>query len=335
MIKETRLRPASTYQRTERIELASGAPEIVAPAAEQKTTAVRHYIVKDAVCFRFQNKGIIDCNSDQRSCDYNGLNPMEVEYSAPKPEREFGEGYLIGFHFPIYNNFGHFLIDQLPIISLAAQMDHPKRLFILGVRSEFLQQRIREIIEYFFGDVFIVRFPPMSPFSIRRGHIITGISKHPNTKNPVLKELLQGKGGHDKAGTRRIFVSRHDANDRQLTNENELFELLKPHGYEKFLSKEMDFHDTADLFKSAESVIGVAGAALGNTAFTPEGTKILSIGPSHMGGYWYYDLAGLLGHKYYDFHVESGQKNTGQRASGDFTADFSKLAKAIDYFLEA
>lgn len=107
---------------------------------------------------------------------------------------------------------------------------------------------------------------------------------------PFLRELAERLGG-GATPSRRLFVSRRDAATRRLTNDDEVFAALEPHGFELVSPGHLPFEEQVATFAQAEAVVGIGGAALTNTAFMPPGGAVLMLGPRTMGGYLFWDIS--------------------------------------------
>jgi len=66
---------------------------------------------------------------------------------------------------------------------------------------------------------------------------------------------------------RRVYVSRADANHRQVVNKNDVISLLNQHEFESFEPGRLSFEDQVRLFANADVVIGPHGAGLTNIIY--------------------------------------------------------------------
>lgn len=83
-----------------------------------------------------------------------------------------------------------------------------------------------------------------------------------------------------------------------MVNLPEIEFLLESHGFIGIDPEELSYHEQAELFASAEIVVGIMGAAVVNTVFCAPTTKILYLAPSGWMEPFYWDLAAVLRHKY-------------------------------------
>ena len=89
-----------------------------------------------------------------------------------------------------------------------------------------------------------------------------------------LRREFQRITAEDAAAPRRIFLSRQDAKTRRLANEADLLPLLLQNGFVVAHPQRMSAQEQLALFRSAEVVIGVEGAALSNLLVAPAHARV-------------------------------------------------------------
>ena len=77
--------------------------------------------------------------------------------------------------------------------------------------------------------------------------------------------------------TRRLFLSRRDNGRRRLLNEDALFDMLEPQGFERVVPGEMTVAAQIAAFSAARVIVAAHGAGLTNMIFTPPGAVIVEI----------------------------------------------------------
>ncbi len=75
----------------------------------------------------------------------------------------------------------------------------------------------------------------------------------------------------------KIYVTRSDAGTRNCVNDDEVFSILEPHGFQKISLTGMPFLEQAKLFYLAEKIVAHHGAGLANLVFCREDTELLEI----------------------------------------------------------
>jgi capsular polysaccharide biosynthesis protein len=81
----------------------------------------------------------------------------------------------------------------------------------------------------------------------------------------------------DDRGERRIYISRRDSNNRILTNEQAVIDLVSSYGYCTFELSAMNFTEQMSLFHSATHIISPHGAGLANIVFCRPGTFVCEL----------------------------------------------------------
>lgn len=94
--------------------------------------------------------------------------------------------------------------------------------------------------------------------------------------------------------SKRIFISRKDSVVRQTINEDEVFELFKAKGFERYNLSDLSFIEQIELFQHAEMIVGTHGAGLTNTIFCKPGTLVIELFQARGSAtYWY--ISQMLG----------------------------------------
>jgi capsular polysaccharide biosynthesis protein len=127
--------------------------------------------------------------------------------------------------------------------------------------------------------------------------------------SPLEREVF-GRVARDVAGVakvtakRRLFLSRRSITResggtyRALLNEDALLEAISQRGYEIVEPELLSFADQIRVFAEAELVVGLGGAGLFNTIFSPAATRVVSIESSTAFVHAHASLFGALGHPY-------------------------------------
>jgi hypothetical protein len=92
-----------------------------------------------------------------------------------------------------------------------------------------------------------------------------------------LKRKLIPLAQNDNFFSKKVFISRSDAQIRQTSNEDDIFKILSLYGFERYQLSKLTFLQQVELFNNAEIVIATHGAGLVNTIFSKPGTKIIEL----------------------------------------------------------
>ena len=95
---------------------------------------------------------------------------------------------------------------------------------------------------------------------------------------------------------KRLYVSRADATDRRVRNENALMKVLDDYGFERIVPGKKSFAEQVQLFSEAEIVLGPHGAGLTNIVFATE-TVLIELFGSYRNA-CFFVLAKEINHDY-------------------------------------
>lgn len=109
-----------------------------------------------------------------------------------------------------------------------------------------------------------------------------------------IRDAVPGTDTDDRH--RRLYVSRADAQDRRIRNEDALLAILDDYGFERIVPSEHTFAEQVRRFADAEVVLGPHGAGLTNTIFAPK-TTVVELFGSYRNA-CFFALARGMGHGY-------------------------------------
>ncbi|OPZ97988.1 MAG: hypothetical protein BWY70_01343 [Bacteroidetes bacterium ADurb.Bin408] len=132
-----------------------------------------------------------------------------------------------------------------------------------------------------------------------RAHFTNYIQKH-QTEAPVK--------------SKRLFISRRQAERRSIVNEEALIEKLQRYGFTAIDFEDYTFLEQVSIMQHCRCLAGVHGSGITNMLFMPEGGSIIELMPQpevskthHSLVYW--RLAGCLKHKYYYYFCKKKSAN--------------------------
>lgn len=94
-------------------------------------------------------------------------------------------------------------------------------------------------------------------------------------------EALAFPDEDEPRATRLVYVSRKDAGQRRLLNEDVLEACLEDLGFEIFVPSAYDLKGQMAVMRSARVIVGTHGAGLTNIAFAPRDAAVFEIFPGH------------------------------------------------------
>jgi capsular polysaccharide biosynthesis protein len=171
----------------------------------------------------------------------------------------------------------HWLYDVLPRLHLlerAGVLTEDDTLIVPELRSPFQ----RESLELLGVDVERC-FQVTAPVRIvtRELSATTGHRNHEHVEPWATRFLAERLGRPASTAGRRIYINRHDADLRKLTNESELERALEAHGVLSVSLDGLPLLEQIELFGSADLVIAPHGAGLSNLAFCHAGTTVVEL----------------------------------------------------------
>jgi capsular polysaccharide biosynthesis protein len=232
----------------------------------------------------------------------DGVNPGQIMTAvwgseralieAPADIREIDAGLMLfGFQ---SRQYGHWLLEFVPRMLCFNDPGCPSG-FPICV-DDGMPETHRQIIALMDGrDRPIVTLPPVAtrfrelvlapvpaffPFDTRPGlpiydaiwpqDILAGV------RDRILARLAAD--GVDLGGTgRRIILSRRGFTQRQLVNEAEIVETLRPHGFEIVQPEQLTFAEQVQMYHAAEIIVGSASSALINCIFCRPGARVVAL----------------------------------------------------------
>lgn len=103
--------------------------------------------------------------------------------------------------------------------------------------------------------------------------------------------------------SRRVYISRADADRRRVVNERAVMELLSEYGFESYRLADMSVAENIALFSQADVVVGPHGAGLTDMMFADE-TSVVELLRGTDNTRVYFVLAQYLGHRYRHLQCE-------------------------------
>ncbi|MBI2345155.1 glycosyltransferase family 61 protein [Candidatus Dependentiae bacterium] len=132
------------------------------------------------------------------------------------------------------------------------------------------------------------------------GFAHAGFHPHPKTSLYVKEKLskaLNSLNLDTQKFSKKVFISRQDAPQRKIINENEIFALFEPYGFVRYEMSKLSVLDQIVIMQNADIVVGEHGAGLTNILFCKSGTLVIELFQKLIdSGYWW--ASNLIGLKY-------------------------------------
>jgi len=221
-------------------------------------------------------------------------------------------------------NYGHWLIEGLPRVALAAEH------FDLGQLRFIIADGHGLAMEQVYKD-------SLAAFGIGSGQLIfldwetvcfdeliypLPMTAHPWTKSLRVVQVLEDLAARyhfDLEGAKRIYVSRNKTSQRRLVNEDAILEIVSKLGFVAVCPEALAFREQVQFFRSAEYIIGNYGAALTNLVFAPRKVSVLALTSQFMQDDFIWDLTSLKDGNYTSLHGKALQPHLGYHS--DFEID--------------
>jgi hypothetical protein len=197
------------------------------------------------------------------------------------PDRLEQAPKIAGEHLLIANserpNFGHYMLDIVPLIHLGASRGLPMLTWTLKPWQRALIARL---------DVPDGLVREIAPRPVFLEHAIvsnrhSGVSSqnaHPQHKEAFAKILASvRRRGPSGPGPRRVLICRSVANSRNVTNRDAMIDALRSLGFAAVQPDKLSFDEQVLLFAEAEILVCEFGAAMANVVFCRPGTKVVEI----------------------------------------------------------
>ncbi|MEB3281831.1 MAG: tetratricopeptide repeat protein [Lyngbya sp.] len=97
----------------------------------------------------------------------------------------------------------------------------------------------------------------------------------------------------------RIYISRGKARHRQVMNETEVMEVLRPLGFVEIFLESMSFSEQVRLFTQAKVIVAAHGSGLTNIVFCSKQVKVIELMSAHYERYYYRVISQYLGLEHY------------------------------------
>lgn len=199
----------------------------------------------------------------------------------------------------VYHNHSHWLTAHLPKLLLLRERGMLGQVLLPPERTPAIDGSLRMLglePEDF------ETFDPGRPLFVEELTIL-GTDRF----RPELLQKIPEAFNVSAAGTseRKVFISRLRASRRRLINEDEIWALLEPQGFERVFMEDMTFDSQVRLMSETAILIAPHGAGLTNMVFCQRGTHIVEIADLGFPNPNFYAVASALGHHYWLVSAES------------------------------
>lgn len=246
---------------------------------------------------------------------YNGS--FDIEYDQPVNHCYHRFGY----------QYFHWFIDVLPRVWLLKKHGSfgASAGWFVGSLEQSFQVPSLELFDVGVDDCIFPELPwPDSPAAMRNGPIVKfnqmiypgftfneGLGTRPSYDTGLhykgwSKEYLTEL--KDRAAVRfprsargkgtRIYITRRNAAHRRVLNEDAVWKVLEPLGFQPVDPGAMGFEEQVRIFSAASTVVGVHGAGLTNIIWPAASCSVVELMPAMVDDIGYRFLCNMLGHRH-------------------------------------
>jgi capsular polysaccharide biosynthesis protein len=240
---------------------------------------------------------------------------------------------------PWSGNYGHWMIDSAALLAQAGGLTLPPGWQIAIARqwSPELQRIVRETVETIAPGIDVVEHPDDEVWRFSELHYVGPIHDPTSYKVPsalaALKALiLRGYLATGQA-RRGLYITRGDHPLRKLRNEEAVIALCRELGLEVVAPEHLTLAEQARLFRQADLVVGVKGAALTNALFCSSRTHVVALSPGDFPDSFFWDLLAQSGIGYSEIFGVL-QTRDGAPGRNAFSVDVAALRAVLNACLE-
>ncbi|MDJ0688701.1 MAG: glycosyltransferase family 61 protein [Xenococcaceae cyanobacterium MO_188.B32] len=124
--------------------------------------------------------------------------------------------------------------------------------------------------------------------------------------------------------SKRVYISRSQASGRRVINEDEVMQILAPHGFVSYSLETMSFMEQIQLFSSAEIIIGPHGAGFTNIIFSQKQPTVIELVTPWVSPH-YYLISNLLDFPYWCVECSQPYGQKIRQSRGDMIVDINNL----------
>ncbi len=234
---------------------------------------------------------------------------------------------------PYWRNYGHWLVDSAALLALIPALAMPSGWqIVLGLpEDDNMRGIVRETLAALAPDVPVIEHRDSETWEFAELHYVMPLSRTPLFKLPMgltaLRSLLLTSGEPRRHG-RKIFIDRGPEWRRTLENEGELRSICENAGFEFVKPEQLTLRGQAELFNSAEIIVGIKGAALTNLLFCTSSASVVVLSSDNWGDLFFWDIAGQIGVRYLEILGPTQDASKGPRTSS-FRIDPGLFAEAL------
>ncbi len=226
-----------------------------------------------------------------------------------------------------FRNYGHWLIEMLPKLHFLQNTlrDNPECKILIGDTKGAMRDIAYSTLAKF-GVNKDSTIPIEYSTKFKTLFYCSPITKHPFMMRPEITQFYSKHAKKCLEPNNKLFITRPLNGNRVLSDLKTVESYFRNRGYIVLNPGTLSFDEQVEVFRKAGIVVGIAGAAMTNTVFCAKDTKVVHIAPPSMPNLFFYQLASICNHQYYEFR---GYADTGMFGNS-FDANFDELCHFIE-----
>jgi capsular polysaccharide biosynthesis protein len=210
--------------------------------------------------------------------------------------------------------YGHWLVEILPALAVISQVIDVGgcRVMIPRVENRLLSIYLEAVASLGAERVETVR---NVLFKCEEVVTVEGLSRTGQSVSPLVLGTFASIGDQvEPAGAERLFLSRQGVSQRRVANFEAVQPVLDAHGFDVIEPEQLSLSEQVAHLKAARVIAGPMGSALSGIAFSSPGAKVLSLAPTGMLDTFFWRLANLCGHDYYELRCPVWESSSSSRS---------------------
>ncbi len=228
-------------------------------------------------------------------------------------------------------NYGHWMIEMLPMLHLALSRlaDHRIGVLVHDVSEPMLGQIMQQTLRRLGIEDRRVRVSGLDPVFVRELIMVEGMTEHGSYMSPLVRDchdrLAHGIAGH---GVERVFLTRGAGHGRNFADEAHVARLASERGYAVVSPAGLGLEGQIALMRDARLVAGVMGAAMTNLIYARPPCRATLFAPAAMPDTFFWFIANLCGVSYRE--IRCAQSGPGSDWNRPLDLGFRSFRRLLD-----
>ncbi len=228
-------------------------------------------------------------------------------------------------------NYGHWMIEMLPMLHLALSRLADRRIGVLvhDVGEPMLGGIMQQTLRRLGIEDRRVRVSGLEPVFVRELIMVEGMTEHGSYMSPLVRDchdrLAHGIVGR---GVERVFLARGTGLGRNFRDDAHMARLAAERGYVVVSPAGLGLEGQIALMRDARLVAGVMGAAMTNLVYARRGCRAAVFAPAGMPDTFFWFIANLCGLPYRE--IRCAQSGAGSDWNRPLDLRFRSFRRVLD-----